>query len=384
MSLDVAGARKGAVHTTAAQMPLTVRERRSAFWSSSDAHHPHGYMVYNHTLIPSTFGEAEDQYHHLKSAVQLWDVGCERQVEISGPDAARLVQMSSPRNIARMQDDQCYYIPTVDGQGHMTNDPVLLRLDEDRYWVSISNSDLLLYYKGIAAALGLEVRVFEPEVSPLGIQGPKADDLAAQVWGDDIRDLRFFRHMSVDVNGTPMILARSGFSTQGGFELYFEGREGGDLVWDQLMEAGRDLGVRAGAPHQSERIESGMLSFLADITFDMTPMEAGLTKLCVLDRDIGCLGWQALKARENPTRMLRPIEIAGDALPPQTAFWPVTAAGANVGRISSSCRAYSFDCNAAIGLIDQSHWDPGTALVVHTPTGPRDAVVRETFWGRFE
>ena len=387
MSLDAVADRTGSAgsngNETSAQMPLTVRMRRSPFWSSSHAHDPHGYLVYNNTLIASYFGVPEEEYHHLKSAVQLWDVGCERQIEISGPDAARLVQMSTPRNISRMQDNQCYYIPTVDRDGGMTNDPVLLRLDEDRYWVSTSDSDLMLFYKGVAAALKLDVRVHEPEVSPLGIQGPKADDLAARIWGDAVRDLRFFRHMRVDVNGTPMLLARSGFSTQGGFELYFEGTAGGDVLWNQLWEAGRDLDVRAGAPHQSERIESGLLSYLSDITQDVTPFEAGLGKLCTMDRDIGCLGWKALQARQNPARQLRPIEIAGDPLPPQTAFWPVTIGGLRVGRISSSCRAYSFDSNAAIGMIGQNHWEPGTNLVVHTPTGPRDAIIKEKFWGRF-
>ncbi|MGI9356172.1 MAG: dimethylsulfoniopropionate demethylase [Rhizobiaceae bacterium] len=365
-------------------MPLTVRMRRSPFWASSHANGPHGYLVYNNMLIASYFGVPEEEYYHLKSAVQLWDVGCERQIEVSGPDAVRLVQMSTPRNIDRMQDNQCYYIPTVDREGGMTNDPVLLRLEEDRYWVSISDSDLMLFYKGVATALKLDVRIHEPDVSPLGIQGPKADDLASRIWGAEVREQRFFRHMRVDVNGKPMILARSGFSTQGGFELYFEGTQGGGVLWDQLWEAGRDLGVRAGAPHQSERIESGLLSHLSDIMQDITPFEAGLGKLCAMDRDIGCLGWEALKEKENPTRMLRPIEIAGDALPPQTGFWPVTFGDETVGRISSSRRGYSFDCNAAIGLIDQSHWDPDTTLVVQTPAGPRDAVVREKFWGRFE
>ena len=364
---------------TMSRMPLTVRERRSPFWASSDANGPNGYRVYNRTLIPSAFGEAEDQYHHLKSAVQLWDVGCERQIELVGPDAARLVQMSTPRDISRMPHDKCFYISTVDGQGHMTNDPVLLRLDEDRFWVSISNSDLLLYYKGIAAALNLDVRVFEPEVSPLALQGPKADDLAARIWGEEVRSLRFFRHMRVDVNGTLMILARSGFSTKGGFELYFEGTEGGDILWGQLMEAGRDLDVRAGAPHQSGRIESGMLSFLADITFDMTPFEADLGQFCEMDRDVGCLAWAALRKKQHPTPQLRPIKIAGDPLPPQSTFWNVIADGGLVGRISSVCRAYNFDCNAAIGLIDSIHWEPGTVLEVLTPEGPREAVVREKF-----
>ncbi|MEM9432407.1 MAG: dimethylsulfoniopropionate demethylase [Pseudomonadota bacterium] len=366
-----------------AEMPLTVRMRRSPFWASSHAHNPHGYLVYNNTLIASYFGVPEDEYYHLKSAVQLWDVGCERQIEISGPDAKRLVQMSTPRNIERMADEQCYYIPTVDRYGGMTNDPVLLRLEEDRYWVSISDSDLMLFYKGVAAALRLDVSIHEPDVSPLGIQGPKADELAARIWGDEVRELRFFRHMRVDVNGTQMVLARSGFSTQGGFELYFEGVTGGGQLWDQLFEAGRDLDVRAGAPHQSERIESGMLSYLSDITADVTPFEAGLGKLCKMDEDIGCLGFDALRAKQNPTRKIVPIEIDGQPLPPQETFWTVLGGGGCVGHISSSCRAFSFECNAAIGLINVSHCTPGMALEVLTPDGTRDAIVKDTFWGRY-
>lgn len=364
-------------------MPLTVRMRRSPFWASSHQHSPHGYLVYNNMLIASYFGDPEEEYHHLKSAVQLWDVGCERQVEISGPDAYRLIQMSTPRDIRKMADDQCYYIPTVDGNGGMTNDPVLVRLDEDRYWVSLSDSDLILFYKGMAAALKLNVTIHEPDVSPLGIQGPMADELAARVWGDQVRDIRFFRHKRVNVNGENMVLARSGFSTQGGFELYFEGTEGGDILWDQIMEAGRDLDVRAGAPHQSERIESGMLSYLSDITQDMTPFEAGLVNFCEMEADIGCLGWNALKQKLEPSRQIRPIEIEGGRLPPQGTFWRISDGNGNqLGRISSSCRAYSYDCNAAIGLVNQSHWDAGSELLVHVPDGVRSARVVEKFWGR--
>lgn len=370
------------MNDTTTTMPLTVRMRRSPFWSRSHAAGAQGYIVYNNMLIATGFAGSEADYRHLKSAVQLWDVGCERQIEINGPDAARLVQMSTPRDISKMAEDQCFYMPTVDGQGRMTNDPVLLRVDEDRYWVSIADSDLILYYKGLAAGQGLDVSIHEPYVAPLGIQGPKADDLAARLWGDKVRDIRFFRHARVDVNGTPILLARSGYSVQGGFELYFEGETGGEALWDQLMEAGRDLDVRAGAPCQAERVEAGLLSYLSDITADMTPFEAGLGAMCSMDRDPGCLGWAALKQATSPSRQIRPIEIAGGPLPPQGTFWPVMAAGQRVGRISSSCRAYDFGCNAAIGLIDASHWEPGTEVQVVTPAGTREAVIKDKFWGR--
>ena len=371
-----------AMSDTGTTMPLTVRMRRSPFWARSHAAGARGYIVYNNMLLATDFAGPEEDYRHLKSAVQIWDVGCERQIEIAGPDAARLVQMSTPRDIARLRDDQCFYIPTVDRDGGMTNDPVLLRVDEDRYWISIADSDLMLFYKGVAAALGLDVSIREPLVAPLAIQGPRADDLARRVWGDRVLDIRFFRHSRVDVNGTPMILARSGYSVQGGYELYFEGERGGDVLWDQLMEAGRDLDVRAGSPCLSERVEAGMLSYLSDITQDMTPFEAGLGRMCDIDRDTGCLGLSALRAKRDPLRQVKPVEIAGDPLPPQGTFWPVTAGDRPVGRISSSARAFDFGVNAAIGLIDASHWEPGTALTVHTPVGPREAIVKETFWGR--
>lgn len=364
-------------------MPLTVRMRRSPFWERSHASGAGGYIVYNNMLIATGFVSPEEDYHHLKSAVQIWDVGCERQIEISGPDAARLVQMSTPRNISKMLDDQCYYIPTVDRNGFMTNDPVLVRLDEDRYWVSIADSDLILFYKGAAAALRMNVSIHEPHVSPLGIQGPKADELARRVWGDEVLDIKFFRHKRVEVNGRQMILARSGYSVQGGYELYYEGETGGDLVWDQLMEAGKDLDVRAGSPVQAERVEAGLLSYLSDITQDMTPFEAGLGKMCDLENNLGCAGWEALKEKQHPDRQIRPIEIDGKPLPPQGEFWKVSDAnGKVVGRISSSCRAYSYNCNAAIGLIDQSCWDAGTELIVQVPDGQRTARIARKFWGR--
>jgi dimethylsulfoniopropionate demethylase len=362
-------------------MPFTVRTRRSPFFERSHAAGAQAYRVYNHMLIAGDFVSTEKDYRHLKQAVQIWDVGCERQVEIAGPDAARLVQMSTPRDIGAMRDDQCFYIPTVDRDGNMTNDPVLLRVAPERYWVSISDSDLILYYKGLAAGLGLDVAIREPEVSPLAIQGPSAQALVARVWGEEAASIGFFRHVRVDVEGVPMILARSGYSLQGGFELYFEGVGGGDRLWDRLMEAGRDLDVRAGSPNQTERTEGGLLSYRTDITPDMTPFEAGLGRYCTMDRETGCLAHQALREKRDPTRQVRPIEIDGDRVPPMTRFWEITKnSGENVGRISSSAWSFDFGCNVAIGLVNRAHWSPGTELMVQAPDTPRRARVKSEFW----
>ncbi|MEM7378699.1 MAG: dimethylsulfoniopropionate demethylase [Pseudomonadota bacterium] len=365
-------------------MPLTVRMRRSPFFARSHAAGARSYIVYNNMLIATHFEGAEADYRHLKRGVQLWDVGCERQIEIAGPDAARLVQLSTPRDIRRMADDQCYYIPTVDGDGHMTNDPVLVKVDAGRYWVSIADSDQILFYKGVAAALNLNVRVFEPAVSPLGIQGPNADALVGRVFGEAATKVRFFRHVRVDVDGTPMVLARSGYSLQGGYELYFEG-EDGSALWDRLMDAGEGLDVRAGSPCQAERVEGGLLSYLSDITDDMTPFEAGLGRFCDIDTDTdtGCLGLAALRAKREPTRQVRPLRIDGPPVPPMGTFWPITTpAGEPAGRVSSCTWSWSFEQNVAIALVDRAHWDAGTALRVVTPDGERSAEVLARFPGR--
>lgn len=362
---------------------MTARMRRSPFFNRSHACGAQAYIVYNNMLLATVFASPEEDYHHLKRAVQLWDVGCERQIEISGKDAARLIQMSTPRDISTLKADQCFYMPTVDRNGCMTNDPVLLQIDEDRFWVSIANSDLMLYYKGLAAGLNLEVSIHEPEVAPLGIQGPKADALVERVWGAEASSIRFFRHKRIDVNGKQMILARSGYSLQGGYELYYEGSTGGDELWDQLMEAGKDLDVRAGSPCLAERVEGGLLSYLSDITQDMTPFEAGLGHFCHIDRDTDCLALDALREKREPKRQIRALSIAGISVPPVTKFWTIAdQAGNSVGRVSSSARAFSYDCNIAIGLVNKSHWDIDTELVVQTPEGERQAKVLAEFPGR--
>lgn len=363
-------------------MPLTVRNRRSPFWQRSNASKPDGYLPYNHMLMAINFDGPEDDYRHLKRAVQLWDVGCERQIEIKGPDAKKLVQMSTPRDISKMADNQCFYIPTVDSNGFMTNDPVLVKVSEDRYWVSIADSDLILFYKGFAAGAGLDVSVHEPDVAPLGIQGPKADELVARVWGDEATKIGFFRHTRVNVDGIPMILARSGYSLQGGYELYFEGTDG-SAIWDRLMEAGKDLDVRAGSPCQAERVEGGLLSYLSDITPDMTPFEAGLGKFCHLDTDTGCIGLKALRAKSKPSRQIRPLRIEGGTLPPMATFWDLaTTDGKNAGRVSSAALSYDAGYNVGIGLIHKDHWNVGTQLIAQTPDGERKVTIEDKFWGR--
>ena len=198
--------------------------------------------------------------------MQIWDVACERQIELRGPDAGRLMQMLTPRDLRSMLAGQCFYAPIVDETGGMLNDPVSVKISDERWWISIADSDLLYWVKAIAHSLRLDVLVDEPDISPLAIQGPKADDLMASVFGDAIRDIKFFRYGMFDFQGRTLVIARSGYSKQGGFEIYVEGSDIGMDLWNTLMEAGRPYDVWAGCPNLIERIEGGLLSYGNDMT----------------------------------------------------------------------------------------------------------------------
>ena len=314
------------------------RLRRSPTFDVVRAAGAKAYSVYNRTLISQWFGTLEEDYAHLKSAVQVWDVGGERVVEIEGPDAQRLIQMTTPRDLGRIAGERCAYVPMVDPRGRLLNDPVLTRLGPDRFWLALADSDMFLYLKGLAAGIGLDVNIHEPDVWILAIQGPRSYDLASKLWGDGVRNIGFFQYDRVDVAGRPMVLARSGWSVQGGFELHVEGSEYAVPIWQQMMEAGREFDVRAGCPNLIERIEAGLLSYGNDITVDHTPFEAGLARFCHLDTATGCLAHEALMAAQEPVRQIRPVAIAGGKAPPVAQLWPVrTADGTPAGNVSSAC-----------------------------------------------
>jgi len=359
---------------------LSISRRiRSTPWTKRNTEHGvKGYTVYNHMLLPTVFKSVVEDYHHLKKHVQVWDVACERQVEIKGPDAAKLVQMLTPRNLAKMRDDQCYYIPVVDENGGMINDPVAVKHGDDHWWISVADSDLIYWVKGLVTGRGLNVDIFEPDVYPLAIQGPKSGDLLARIFGDEIRDLKFFRHRKIIFNGREHTVARSGYSVQGGFEIYVNGTEQGVPLWDALFEAGKELNVRAGCPNAIERIEGGLLSYGNDMTIENTPYEAGLGKFCKGAAAAGCIGAEALQIerKNGPKRQIRGIAISGNPVPSCSDVWPVMHNGKRVGQVTSAAWSPDFNTNVAIGMIDSDYWNVGTQISVHAPDAVRAGEVR--------
>lgn len=362
--------------------PILSKSRRTRCTAFSDRVEALGvkaYTVYNHMLLPTVFESLEADYHHLKRHVQLWDVACQRQVQVRGPEAQRLVQLLTPRDLSAMTVGQCFYTPMVDETGGMLNDPVTLKLAEDRYWLSIADSDLLLWVKGLANGMRLDVAIDEPDVSPLAVQGPRSDDLMARVFGEEIRSLRFFRFREVMLGDLPLIVARSGYSKQGGYEIYLQDSNFGNALWDQLYEAGQAFQVRAGCPNLIERIESGLLSYGNDMTRENTPHECGLGRFCQTVDAIGCVGRDALirATMEGPQRLIRGLKIEGDALPPPAQPWAIYADDQWIGQVTSAAWSPDYRCNVAIGMLELGWWEEGSLVDVETPSGNRRAKVAD-------
>ncbi|MBT5432435.1 MAG: dimethylsulfoniopropionate demethylase [Alphaproteobacteria bacterium] len=349
------------------------RTRRTPFSPRVEAHGVKGYTVYNHMLLATVFNTVEEDYRHLKSRVQVWDVGCERQVEVSGPDAARLIQLMTPRNMDRVVIGQCAYAPLVDETGAMINDPVVLKLAEDRFWISIADSDVVLWAKGLAYGMGLSVEIFEPAVWPLAIQGPLADDLTARVFGEEVRAIRFFRFAELEFHGHSFVVARSGWSKQGGFEVYVDDAEIGLALYDALFAGGEDLDVRPGCPNLIERIEGGLFSYGNDMTIENNPFECGLDKFCNLDAGIEFIGREALQqlqAQGGAQRVIRGVTFEGDNCPACVEAWPVTSGGQHAGHLTSAAHSPDFGTNIGFAMIERFAWEPGTEVTVETPLGP--------------
>ena len=285
------------------ELLISNRTRTTPFTSRVEACGVKAYTVYNHMLLPAVFRGLEEDYWHLCEAVQLWDVSCQRQVEIIGPDTQKLVQLMTPRDISRAQIGQCLYAPLCDENGYMINDPILIKHSQDHWWLSIADTDVVLWAKGLATGYGFDVQVHEPDIWPLAVQGPKAEELVSRVFGEGISSIGFFRGEWKKYDDTSLYIARSGWSKQGGFEIYVNDFSLGEKLWDDFFEKGRDLNVGAGCPNLIERIESGLLSFGADATYETTPFECGLDQYVSLDADIESLSINSLRNQKLKTRL---------------------------------------------------------------------------------
>ncbi len=346
---------------------MSRRIRRTPYTDRVEQVGVRGYSVVNHMLLPKAYARSvEADYWHLREAVQIWDVSCQRQVQITGPDAARLVQLMTPRDISAMFVGQCLYVPIVDENAGLINDPVLLKLAVDRFWLSIADSDLLLYAKGLAIGFGLEVNISEPDVSPLAIQGPRAEDLLAELFGAHIRNIGFFKFGHVEFEGTQQLIARSGYSRKGGFEFYLNDSALGGALWDAIWEAGQPFDIAPGCPNLIERIEGGLFSYGNEMTRDNNPFEIGLGKFCSFAPGLDYVGRAALERirADGHVREIRGLVFGDTPCATCATPWPVMVEGQQVGGVTSAIWSPRLHANVGLSMIARDYWGIGTELRV--------------------
>jgi len=321
------------------------------------------YTIYNHMLLPASFGNLEKEYFHLKEHVQVWDVAAERQVQITGKDSSKLVQLMTCRNLSKAKVGRCYYVPIIDEEGGMLNDPVALKLDENKWWLSLADSDVGLYAKGIASGLSLQVEITEPDVNILAVQGPKSFKLMEKVLGKKITELNFFGFDYYSFKGNKFLVARSGWSKQGGYEVYVEKREAGQRLYDELFTAGKEFQVKPGCPNLIERIESALLSAGNDFDSEDNPYECGFDKYIDTESDINYFGKKALIkiSKEGINKKLMGILINIDKIE-VTESIPLYNNNKIVGDLRSATYSPNLKKVVGIAMIKKECWDKKTPI----------------------
>ena len=335
------------------------RLRSTPYTDRIEAHGVSSYTVYNHMLLPASFKSLESDYHHLKEFVQVWDVAAERQVEITGKDSAKLVQLMTCRDLSKSKVGKCYYSPLVDQEGFLVNDPIINKLAEDRWWISIADSDVIFFAKGIASGNKFEVEIKEPNVNILAVQGPLAENLMAKLFGEEIRDLKFFNFKYFNYKKHKYFIARSGWSKQGGFEVYVEDDIAGQDLYDYLFEFGKEFNIRPGCPNLIERIESALLSYGNDFDNRDNPFEANFDKFVNLDSDVNFLGKEKLKKiqQDGITRKLMGVKIDSNKIDMYCEKTLFDDKNNIVGYVRSATYSPTFKKVIGIAMINKPYWN---------------------------
>ena len=292
------------------------RVRSTPFTKKIEEQGVKSYTVYNHMLLPTSFSNVDEEYLHLKKDVQLWDVSVQREIEISGKDAHQLVQLMTCRDLSKSKVGSCYYVPLIDSNGGMVNDPLIYKLEDNIWRVCIADSDVLLYAKGIAAGKKLNVKIFEANIDTLAVQGPKSFKLMEDVFGKEISKLKFFKYNFFKFKNNKFLISRSGFSKQGGYEIHVEDVKAGLELYDYFFEVGKKYNIKPGAPNHAERIEGGLLSYGNDMLISDNPFECGFEKLVHLNDNVEFIGKDSLKKilKNGIKRKLMGVKINSDTL----------------------------------------------------------------------
>ncbi len=379
-----------------------ARLRRSPYFDATLRAGCRSYTVYNHMFLPTRYDDLHAEYERLLTGVTVWDVSVERQVEITGPDAFEFTNLLTPRDLSKCAVGQGKYVLITAEDGGIVNDPVLLRLGENHFWLALADSDVLLWAKGVALNSGLDVSLCEPDVSPMQVQGPKSKEVVRRLFGDEVLALRYYWFLETEVDGIPVVVTRTGWSGEVGYEIYLRDGSRGVELWDRVMDAGADLGIAPTGPSDIRRIEAGILNYGIDMTLDTNPYEVGLGWQVDAGKKAEFIGRGALAriAAEGVRRRLAGVEIAGAPLELNMTRWPVWGVGGGggrgrggvgggggggggraggdggaIGEVTSAVWSPRLERNIGYAMVPVGFAEVGTRLRVGTPDGEREATV---------
>jgi glycine cleavage system aminomethyltransferase T len=355
--------------------------RKSPFFEATKRHGCKSWGIYNHMLLPTLYEDPVAEYWALLNDVTLWDVSVERIVEITGPDAFDFTNLLTCRDLSTCGVGQCKYAILTARRGGIVNDPVLLRIEEDRFWLALADSDALLYAKGVAAFAGMDVDLDEPDVSPLQVQGPKSRHVIADLFDEDVAGLRYYSCSEAEVDGIPVVVSRTGWTGEVGYEIYLRDGSRGDDLFERVFQAGEPYGIRVIAPSEARRIEAGIFNFGSDMRFSDTPLHVtGLERFVELDQEADFIGKDALERLrdEGVDRKLVGVELGGPPMSDEGAlndFWPVLDGDDRVGRITAGAWSPRLEKNVGYAWVPVAFEAARSALEAETPRGRVSATV---------
>ncbi len=366
-------------------LSIGPRVHKSPFFDATLRYGAEAFTVYNHTYLPASYGDNVRDYWSLVNDVTLWDVACQRQVEISGPDAFEFIQLLTSRDMSSCAVGQCKYMVLTNQDGGIVNDAILLRIEEQLFWLSPGDGDVLWWAMGVAVNSGLDVRVSEPDVSPLQLQGPKSPLVARELFGAWAVEMKYYDLRETELDGIPLLVSRTGWSGELGYELYLRDGQRGDELWERVMAAGRPYNIAPTAPSTIRSIEGGLLSYVSDITLDDSPYVIGLGRFVDFEQPGDFVGKEALQviATEGARRRLVGIEIEGPALQvPNEEFWDISKNGKSIGHVTRCAHSPRLERNIGWANVPVGSSTIGTEFVVASPSGDRKSVVCEAPWIR--
>jgi aminomethyltransferase len=357
-----------------------ARNRRTPYHAATQRYAPKGFTVYNHMYFPIRFDTFEAEFDALLNDVTLWDVSVERCLEIGGPDGFRFAQLLTPRDLSTCAVGQAKYVLVCDGDGGVVNDPVLTRMEENTFWFALASSDALLFARGLRNAYpDLDVTIREADVAPLQVQGPKSKPLMVDLVGESILDLKYYYWTRAEIAGAPVVITRTGWTSEVGYEVYLTDTSKGMEVYEAIMRAGEPYRIKPTGPSDIRRIEGAIFNWGADMTYENNPLELGLERLIDWDLpDDASISLRALRAikERGITRAIVGVEFDGEPFEAlNNTKWPVTVDGTRIGKVTSAIYSPRLEKNIGYAWVPVERSAPGTALRVESEWGPRNAVV---------